>query len=258
MNVSFEYGTTSVKDLSVTTPWIAPGKAMCVKCFSGRTAAAEQPLLEQSPLPFGFTSNIFRYFSHEEVFNRISEVAPNDRIRWCIERDSDGDGMLLAVTNPNAAFIEHDELRVCSTVTKARTSVCQRRREQPALAGLDATFDVAGDGFQNRFILDTPIDGFGKPSVYLSLMRLICSNGAVAYSPTFRSELSVGKGGDGVAFALTRVLDGFNNEDGFAALLSGLSPRPRVGRRSRKRTACTNCSCAPQSGAKSRAEPPSP
>jgi hypothetical protein len=54
--------------------------------------------------------------------------------------------------------------------------------------------------------------------VYLSLLRLICSNGAVGYSPVFRSELSVGKGEDGVAFALQRVLDGFNNEDGYAAL----------------------------------------
>src|SRR5262249_57426623 len=80
------------------------------------------------------------------------------------------------------------------------------------------TFEVGGDGFQNKFVLDTPIDGFGRPSVYLSLLRLICSNGAVGYSPAFRSELSVGRGNDGVAFALTRVLDGFNNEDGYAAL----------------------------------------
>ncbi len=83
---------------------------------------------------------------------------------------------------------------------------------------MDGTYQVAGDGFQNKFILSTPIDGFGRPSVYLSLLRLICSNGAVGYSPAFRSELSVGKGDDGVAFALTRVLDGFNNEDGFAAM----------------------------------------
>src|SRR5260221_348195 len=75
-----------------------------------------------------------------------------------------------------------------------------------------------GVGRESGSIIDTPIDGFGRPSVYLSLLRLVCSNGAVGYSPAFRSELSVGKGDDGVAFALTRVLDGFNNEDGYAAL----------------------------------------
>ena len=220
MNISFEYGTTSVKDLSVTTAVDCTGKS-----YVREVLLNEEPLRPSNRfwnslhLRFGFTSNIFRYFSHEEVFNRISEVAPNDHIRWCIERDSDGDGMLLAVTNPNAAFIEHGELRgllnryETQNLTYANGVVSSRHSPR-----LDATFDVGGDGFQNRFILDTPIDGFGKPSVYLSLMRLICSNGAVAYSPTFRSELSVGKGGDGVAFALTRVLDGFNNEDGFAAL----------------------------------------
>ena len=71
-------------------------------------------------------------------------------------------------------------------------------RHTPRLSG---TFQVAGDGFENKFILDTPIDGFGRPSVYLSLLRLVCSNGAVGYSPAFRSELSVGKGDDGAAFA---------------------------------------------------------
>jgi hypothetical protein len=67
-------------------------------------------------------------------------------------------------------------------------------------------------------VLETPVDGYGKPAAYLSLLRLVCSNGAIAYSPAFRSELGVGRGDDGVAFAVTRVLEGFNNEDGYAAL----------------------------------------
>ena len=56
------------------------------------------------------TSNIFRYFSHAEVFGRISEVAPNDRVRWCLETADDGPGTLLAVTNPASASITHDDL----------------------------------------------------------------------------------------------------------------------------------------------------
>ena len=43
-----------------------------------------------------------------------------------------------------------------------------------------------------------PSTASAGPSVYLSLLRLVCSNGAVGYSPAFRSELSVGKGDDGV------------------------------------------------------------
>ncbi len=220
MDTRFEYGTTSVKDLSVTSAVDRAGKR-----FVREVLLNDEPVRPSNRfwnslhLRFGFTSNIFRYFSHEEVFNRISEVAPNDRIRWCLERDADGEGTLLAVTNPSAATIEHDDLRDllrrydAQNVSYANGVVSSRHSPR-----MDGTFLVGGDDFQNMFILDTPIDGFGRPSVYLSLMRLICSNGAVGYSPTFRSELGVGKGDDGVAFALTRVLDGFNNEDGFAAL----------------------------------------
>jgi hypothetical protein len=220
MKTRFEYGTTSVKDLSVATGVDCKGKR-----FVREVLLNDEPLRPSNRfwnslhLRFGFTSNIFRYFSHEEVFNRISEVAPNDRIRWCVERDEDGDGTLLAVTNPTAASIEHDDLMGLLNRYEAQnisyTNGVVSSRHSPRM---DGTFFVGGDDFQNKFILDTPIDGFGRPSVYLSLMRLICSNGAVGFSPAFRSELSVGKGDDGVAFALTRVLDGFNNEDGFAAM----------------------------------------
>jgi hypothetical protein len=41
------------------------------------------------------------------------------------------------------------------------------------------TFQIARDGFQNKFVLDTPIDGYGRPAVYLSMLRLICANGLV-------------------------------------------------------------------------------
>jgi hypothetical protein len=168
---------------------------------------------------FGFTSNIFRYFSHAEVFDRISETSPNDRIRWCLERDDRGQGRLLGVTNPTAAVMQYDDLvglleRYEAQSIKYANGVVSSQHS-PRMSG---TFQVGGDGFQNKFILATPIDGFGRPSVYLSLLRLVCSNGAVALSRAFRSELSVGRGDDGVAFTLTRVLDGFNNEDGYVAL----------------------------------------
>src|SRR5436309_412393 len=68
-----------------------------------------------------------------------------------------------------------------------------------------STFAIAGDKFQNKFVLETPIDGYGKPSVYLSLLRLLCWNGAIGYNRAFRSELNVGRAGAGTDFAVTRV-----------------------------------------------------
>jgi hypothetical protein len=220
MTRRFDYGVARIKDIEVRTGTDKSGKSFVREVLlDGESVRPSKRFWNSLHLRFGFTSNIFRYFSHAEVFGRISETSPNDRVRWCLERGEDGTGTLLAVTNPSAGLIDYDDLmalleRYGTTQVKYTNGVVSSQHA-PRLSG---TFEVAGDGFQNKFVLDTPIDGFGRPSVYLSLLRLICSNGAVGYSPAFRSELSVGKGEDGVAFALTRVLDGFNNEDGYAAL----------------------------------------
>jgi hypothetical protein len=220
MTATFQYGTTRIKDLSVNTAVDRNGKTQIKEVvLEGEPLEPTKRFWNSLHLRFGFTGNIFRYFSHAEVFNRISEVAANDQVRWCVERNADGRNRLLAVTSPTAALVEHDELVNLLDKYDAQevgySDGVVTSRHAPRM---DSGFSVGGDGFQNRFIISTPIDGFGRPSVYLSLLRLICSNGAVGYSPAFRSELSVGRGNEGVAFALTRVLDSFNNEDGYAAL----------------------------------------
>jgi hypothetical protein len=220
MKTTFEYGAASIKDLSVQTAVDNAGKTFTRAVVLGdRELAPTNRFWNSLHLRFGFTSNIFRYFSHEEVFQRISERAPNDRFRYCVEKSEGGSSRLLAVSTPGSALITHDDL--LDLLDKYKVSETHYHegvltsRHAPHAGG---TFDVAGDGFQHRFVIDTPVDGFGRPSVYLSLLRLICSNGAVGYTPAFRSELSVGKGEEGVVFALVRVLDGFNNEDGYAAM----------------------------------------
>jgi hypothetical protein len=221
MTTKFEYGVASIKDLRVQTEADAAGKPTIRSIMLKERALRPTTRFWNSlHLRFGFTSNIFRYFSHAEVFQRISQRSPTDRFRFCIEKDENKSvDNLLAVSTPGAAVMRHDDL--LSLLNKHKSGDVSyhngviRSQHSPRMGG---TFQVAGDGFQNRFVIETPIDGFGRPSVYLSLLRLVCSNGAVGYTPAFRSELSVGKGEGGVGFALQRVLEGFNNEDGFAAM----------------------------------------
>jgi hypothetical protein len=222
MSFRFDYGVTCLKDLQVKTTINQAGRPVVSELLlEDEPVAATSRFWNSLHQRFGFTSNIFRYFTHEEVFRRISEVAANDQIRWCLQRDDDAEAkpQLLAVTSPSAALITHDDLmdlleRNGAQGTRYNNGVVSSQHEPR----LNPVFQVSGDGFRNRFVIDTPVDGYGKPSVYLSMMRLICSNGAIAYTAAFRSELAVGKGDGGVAFALTRVLDGFNNEDGYAAM----------------------------------------
>jgi hypothetical protein len=220
MSQRFEYGVARIQDFEVTGGVDKCGKSTVGEVrLHGEAVRPTKRFWNSLHQRFGFTSNVYRYFTPKEVFDRISTVAPDDRVRWCLERDTDGDGTLQAVTSPSAAMIPHDDLTDLLRRFGAREirygKGVVRSVHQPRTGG---TFDIAGDGFQNKFVLETPVDGYGKPAVYLSLLRLICSNGAIAYSPAFRSELGVGRGDDGVAFAVTRVLEGFNNEDGYAAL----------------------------------------
>jgi hypothetical protein len=220
MNPRFEYGVSRIKEFEVQGTKDRTGETTVHRVLlAGLPLRPGKRFWTSLHIRFGFTHNVFRYFSHEEVFRRISAVSPDDRVRWCIERGPRGKDRLLAVTNPAAGLIPHDDLQAlldryeAEEVTYSEGVV--RSRHAPRLGD---PFAIAGDDFRNNFVLETPIDGFGRPAVYLSLLRLVCSNGAIGYSPAFRSEINLGRSAAAGEYALVRVLDSFNNEEGYAAL----------------------------------------
>lgn len=219
MTQRFEYGVSRISDFQVSTAEDAKGQTQVSEMrLNGRSLQPTTRFWNSLHLRFGFTSNIFRYFRHDEVFKRISKTTPNDRVRWCVEWSGDS-GKLLAVTNPTAGLIPHDDLVALLRKSGAeKTTYADGVVHSTHAPRLADTFAIAGDDFQNKFVIQAPIDGFGRPQVYLSLLRLICSNGAVAMTPVFRSEVNVGRGARDTSFALARVLDGFNNEEGYSAM----------------------------------------
>lgn len=83
--------------------------------------------------------------------------------------------------------------------------------------GRDLT--ILGDEFKANFVLETPVDGYGQPSAYLAMLRMICQNGLVAMAPAFRTKLSVGNGdGGGAEAILRRFIDSFAHDEGFDVL----------------------------------------
>lgn len=226
-NKSFEYGFARVRNFSVNADRLktdkSKGQKVTVKDVevNGRPCLPSKRFWTSIQCRFGFSSNVFRYFDHKEVFDRISEKSPNDQVRYCIEHDSEKDtDTLLAVTNPNGSAVHFDQLQQllgqygADNLSYDRGIV--RSLHKPRVGS--QPFEVAGDQFLNQFVIDTPIDGFGKPNIYLSLLRLICTNGAIGFTKAFRSELNTGKKDEDVAFSLIRAMDGFNNEDGFMAM----------------------------------------
>ena len=219
MSYQLDYGQARVKDLECRTKVQKNGKTEVSEIVvDGRPCKPTPRFWVSIQARFGFSRNIFKFFTHREVFDRISEVAPNDQLRYCVEQGKDGASKLLAVTNPSAAVVQYDDLLglldryQAEDVSYANGVV--RSRHSPRL-GSEAS--IAGDAFHNKFVLDTPIDGYGRPSICLMLLRLVCTNGMVADSPAFRSEVGIGRAGDSPEFALVRALDGFNNEEGYSA-----------------------------------------
>lgn len=166
---------------------------------------------------FGISENVFRYFEPAEVFDRISERASDDLIRCCIERAPNGEARLLAVSNPSRPVIRYGEITDLVSryggrdVSYAEGIITSTHTPRSG----DQAFQIGGDRFKHRFVMETPVDGFSHPKIYLSYLREICTNGMIGYTRAFRSDVSLGKNID---HCISRALESYDNGEGYAAL----------------------------------------
>ena len=215
----FDYGIASANDLSINSfERTKTGKAKLSRIeIDGREVRPSRRFWRSFFSRFGIAENVFRYFEPHEVFQRISERNRDDNFRYCVHDDEQHVPTLLAVTSPSRPVIRYGEANDlvsrygASEVTYHEGVVTSTH--QPGTG--NRLSQIGADEFQDRFILETPIDGFGAPRLYLSLMRLICSNGAIGYSRAFRSDISAGKHLD---HCIIRALESYDNGDGYAAL----------------------------------------
>jgi len=171
---------------------------------------------------FGLNKAFFKFFDHTEVFQRVADVDPTGMIRICVERDTaTGDARLLAATGLNKPVVVYDDLLELLENFNVQEGISYDNgivtsTHAPRVGS--NPFSLAGDKFSNKFVLHCPVDGFGSPNVYLSLLRWICGNGMVGYANSFKTALSLGAGGDNIRYTLARTLDSFNNDEGYAVL----------------------------------------
>jgi hypothetical protein len=166
---------------------------------------------------FGLAGNVFRYFRYDEVFARVAEANPDSPLRLCVERRGSGDGKLLAVSSPRRPLIDYDGA-MHLVRQHGGASVDYRggvvTSDHTPRSG-ERSFLIGPDQFNNRYNVEVPVDGYGQPRIYLSLLREVCSNGAVGYARAFRSDIRIG---NDAAYTLDRALGQFDHEEGFAAL----------------------------------------
>lgn len=176
---------------------------------------------------YGFGRNVFNYFTPEEVFTRIADRRADDRLRFCIY---DSPGMinpeLLAVSNPEKPVLTLDNSRALMAEYNPldaegdfdgvnysngilRASFTPRG---------EAPFEVGGDQFQARFDMMVPVDGYGSPEVALGCLRIICTNGMVAFSKAFSNKIPGGSDQDGGLNRIRQTIEGYGNDEGYDAL----------------------------------------
>jgi len=219
MHWNFEYGYANLRDFRVdATRASSTGKSISKSVeIAGRSVTPTRRFWKSLFMRFGIGDNVFRYFDHAEVFERISRSNADDRVRYCIATDQEGSSRLLAVSNPKRPLITYNEVTdlvsrydgrdVCYSDGIVTSTHTPRGGERP--------FDIRGDRFEHRFMMETPVDGFSHPKIYLSFLRQVCSNGAIGYGRAFRSDVSLGKD---IGHCIGRALDSYDNEEGYAAL----------------------------------------
>lgn len=219
MKWNFEYGHANVRDLMVTATRQTKTRKVTVDriALNGEELKPSSRFWRSFFARFGISDNVFRYFEPEEVFERISMKSASDAFRYTIERDQAGKGRLLAVSSVNRPLISHGEIdaiatRYGATETSYDNGIVTTTHR---LRNGDRPFEIGGDRFQHRFVMETPIDGFSHPKIFLSFLREVCSNGMVGYARAFRSDISLGKD---IGHCIRRALESYDNGDGYAAL----------------------------------------
>ena len=219
MRWNFDYGYANIRDFQVeSTRETSTSKSVPNNVrVAGRQAAPTGRFWKSLFMRFGIGDSVFRYFDHAEVFDRISARNSDDRVRYCISTDEQGASRLLAVSSPKRPLITYNKVADIITRFDGRdvryddgiiTSTHTPR-------GGERPFDIRGDRFEHRFTMETPVDGFSQPKIYLSFLRQVCSNGAIGYGRAFRSDVSLGKD---IGHCIARALDSYDNEEGYAAL----------------------------------------
>jgi len=165
---------------------------------------------------FHVGESFFKYFPPDEVFARLQKVHPRVRVRLTLDKNR-----ALAMSNPTKGIVHPEDLvRLLREQAGRVTNVNYYLGVVTSTHEMDdAPWSVGDDDFRQTFTMETPIDGLGLPSVYLSLIRQVCTNGMVGYAPAFRTTISIGKDdGDNPILPLSRAMECFSSDEGFDAL----------------------------------------
>ena len=157
--------------------------------------------------------SVFELFSPLEVVRRAAERAPELPLRLTLDRQ---DHQALGLIEDKGVPIPAGNIEI---VMKDDRRLQDFDYHDGVITGrfdLGEAWDIPNDSKYGVHVLtEVPVDGMGTPEATLATWRQVCSNGAVAEAPLFRTKMEV-KDSSGDHFR--RLLTSFSNPRGVEML----------------------------------------
>lgn len=161
----------------------------------------------------GVPASVFSLFPPGAVLRRGAEVHPDLPLRVTAD---ESEGLLLGLVEDKGAPVPVGAIERSMREDRRLAKFGYADGVMKGTFDLSETWSIAGDSdYRVQVRVSVPVDGMGAPEATLGLMRLICSNGAVAEASAFRTKLEA-RDGDGGHFR--RLLESFSNPRGVEAL----------------------------------------
>ena len=181
--------------------------------YDGKTFLSSKRFLSSLARKLKVSSNIFRYFSGEEVLTRVAERNPDMDFRVTFDNRRN---QILGVVDANKKILPPEIAQRIFADDPRTRSLEYKDGIISAEMILDESFSIAGDSYYRlKLTLHYPVDGVNMPSIFLAVERQVCANGATALVNAFRTEIEVN---DHSGTHLSRLISSFSNESGFQVL----------------------------------------
>ena len=181
--------------------------------IDGEQYSPSQRFLKGLALRMKVPLGVFELFTPLEVIRRAAERAPDLPLRLTVDREArralalvEDKGVPLPAGSIETIMREDPRLQefgYCDGVITGRFD-------------LGEAWSIPGDSTYGVHIsTEVPVDGMGTPVTTLATWRQVCSNGAVAEAPMFRTKMEIkDNGGD----HFRRLLKSFSNPRGVEML----------------------------------------
>lgn len=157
---------------------------------------------------------LYNLFSREEVFNRVAANRGGSMQIAIEENLAMGTKKALSATPAGKGILTADSV-LDILFSQGAVDV---RYENGRVQGFispdgDKQLKIGPDDFKMRNLVSIPVDGYGLPSITVSLLRLICMNGMVGLDNAFSSDIKLGGGKNNEEiYNLSRGIEAFSNE----------------------------------------------